>query len=49
MIVRHFDIDKEQVDRLVAEMTVEYLVHYPSADSLSYGLSLFAKLLKSNP
>jgi hypothetical protein len=49
MIVRHFDPDKEQADRLVAEMIMEYLMRYPSADSASYGLSFFAKVLKSNP
>jgi len=49
MIVRHFYPDKEHVDRLVAEMIMEYLMRYPSADSVSYGLSFFAKVLKSNP
>jgi hypothetical protein len=49
MIVVGFDFDKIHADRFVAEMIMEYLMHYPSADSISHGLSLFAQNLNSNP
>jgi len=49
MIIRQFDYDYEQADRLVAEMTMEYFMLYPSSASICYGLGLFAKLVKPNP
>jgi len=49
MIVRQLDYDHEQADRLVAEMTMEYFMLYPSSASICYGLGLLAKLVKSHP
>jgi hypothetical protein len=43
------DFDKKQADRFVAEMIIEYLMHYPSAESISHGLSLYGKNFNSNP